>query len=162
MLLTCRCFDLTSENVYKGMLSIFERAATTNINFPPSHLGLDAQAHLHSHVELLVSDAAADEVLVGRMMKKRKLNDVALDPDLFPRMCHRLNDRAHAFRRVTKRGWSDKFLKECHRIFARAKFSPSQLIRHSKPIKALFNHFRSARHPVSGALVKHQLKHAHG
>ncbi len=103
-------FDQTSESIYEGMLTIFERAATENLNMPgPSKLNEDAQAHIHGITELtmFVSDAAADEVLVGRMLKKRTLNDVFVDPNFFPNMCHRLNDRAHAFRRVTKRGWSD-------------------------------------------------------
>ena len=152
-------YDQTSESIYDGVLTIFGRAATQDLNMPSrSKLNVDAQAHIHMKTELFVSDAAADEVLVGRMMKKRRMNDVFVDPDFFPGMRHRLNDRAHAFRRVTKRGWSDRFLKQCHMQFVRARFSPSQLIRHSKAIKAVFNRFRSARRFVRGALVRHSLK----
>ena len=99
-------YDQTSESIYDGVLTIFGRAATQDLNMPSrSKLNVDAQAHIHMKTELFVSDAAADEVLVGRMMKKRRMNDVFVDPDFFPGMRHRLNDRAHAFRRVTKRGW---------------------------------------------------------
>ena len=147
--------DLTAASISEALLEVYKQASTRNLNIPNAKRpDLDAQAQLQVLTEMYVSDAAKDEVLVGENLKRKRIQVHDCGPssddpkqqvassELFPEMKHRLNDRAHAMRRLTKRSWSDAYLKDTHIIFVTAAYSPSQMLRHSKPLRELFNGYR--------------------
>ena len=142
--------DLTAASISEALLEIYKQASTKFLNFPDANRvsDLDAQARMQVNTELYVSDAAKDEVLVGKNLKRNRIDvhdpkqqDLA-SSEMFPGMKHRLNDRSHAMRRLTKRSWSDDYLKDTHKIFVTAAYSPSQMLRHSKALRELFNDYR--------------------
>ncbi|CAE7672007.1 unnamed protein product [Symbiodinium necroappetens] len=111
---------------------------------PPPQLQEDLYQHLQAIVEVLVTDAASNELVAGEMGRGRRPRpDCHQDEDipvLLPRVLMLARDAAHSFRRVLTRPYlADEVLTSVMESYILSKHSPCQIIWHSTHFSALLD-----------------------
>lgn len=132
-------FTSSAQNLATATAHIVERACSSFDRGWGQTVHHDLVAHVMAHVEVFTADAAADEQLCGRILKGRRLGDALVELPTFPSLKLVVKDKSHAARRLSSRGWKcDPFLHAVSSEWIMNKSSPTQLIRHSIGITAVF------------------------
>ena len=124
----------------------------------PVKLDEATKSGINNAIETLCTDAAADELRVGRLMSGKAESDLV--EMMFKNFMNHVKDPTHASGRFLKQWSHDRFLKSVFDLFIGHPGSITNMIQHSPNIQSVFQkHVRSMGLEEDGKLTGHVCVH---